>query len=281
MSNYYYILSSLPRFELDQKPDEHLLDEAIDLIKRQCSEEDLSVIKWFFYRNEVYNLIEYWQTKYGHIPARPFRKPNSHSSEDFESLPKNLEVLPPFLREWYESYGEEIQHWSMNEIEYRLQAQFFEAVNGIDSDYVRHFFQFEHQLRAIMASFHQSRYGFIDQELVFYKDALAKHLAQEPLRLSEEDQLEHPYLDKLLQALLSKDPNAITTAVHEVLWQHADDLSNGQYFNQISLLNYIVKLFLLYRREQLIQNKTKPQLQVLVDGALKNFQSWPKEKLKV
>lgn len=125
MTNYYYILSSLPNLSLDKRPSEEELDEAIALIKRQCDEGDLAQIQWLYYRNECFNLIEYWQHQFGHIPSRPLRKLYIHPEKDFKFIDQDLEILPPFLMTWYEEEREHLPFWSINDIENRVQTKFF------------------------------------------------------------------------------------------------------------------------------------------------------------
>ncbi len=273
MTNYYYILSSLPNLSLDGRPDETALDKAFDLIMRQCDQADLEHISWFLYRNESYNLIEYWQQLYGHIEHRPLRKPYGHKTSDFNGLDQNLEILPPFLRSWYEEQRERIPHWNLNRIETEVLSQFFQAAEALeDSPFVRDYFNFEHQLRGLMASFHQGEYSFIDQDRSFSNHAIVALLRRRPLTIRQEDQLTFPFLEDLIHSLSSKDPKQISLAVHQVLWQEADDLAQGHYFDRFALLNYVAKLFLLYRREQLFQNQEEPKLQSLVKSALQNIE---------
>ena len=273
MTNYYYILSSLPKLSLDQRPSEEALDEAIALLKRQCDEGDLKQVQWFYYRNECYNLIEYWQHVFGHIPNRPLRKPYIHSESDFKSIDQDLETLPPFLQEWYENEREHLPFWTINEIENRVQTKFFEAVEALEPSFIKSYFEFEHRVRGLMASFHQSEYPFVNQELIYSDEKVVPLLKRRPLRFAEEDRLAYPFLENLIHSLQSKDPMEISLAVHKVLWAEADDLASDHYYDRIALLNYTAKLFLLYRREQLFQNQDEPHLQRLVNEALQNIQT--------
>lgn len=273
MTNYYYILSSLPNLSLEERPAEDILDEAMALLKRQCDPGDLEQINWFYYRNECFNLIEYWQHLYGHIPSRPLRKPYLHQEAEFKAIDADLEILPPFLREWYPEHKEQLAFWSPNEIENKIQSQFFAAAEDLEPSFIKDYFQFEHLVRGLMASFHQAEYGFINQELILSSEPIASALKRRPIRFSEEDRLAYPYLENLIQALKGKDPIHISKAVHEVLWQFADELASGHYYDRIALLNYVAKLFLLYRREQLFQNQEVPHLDRLVMEALQNIES--------
>lgn len=273
MTNYYYILSSLPNLSLDKRPSEEELDEAIALIKRQCDEGDLAQIQWFYYRNECFNLIEYWQHQFGHIPSRPLRKPYIHPEKDFKFIDQDLEILPPFLMTWYEEEREHLPFWSINDIENRVQTIFFNAAEDLEPSFIKSYFEFEHQLRGLMATFHQGEYEFINQDLILSNETIAGLLKRRPLRLSDNDKLQYPHLESLLLALKGKDPIDISLEVHKVLWVKADELASGHYYDRISLLNYVAKLFLLYRREQLFQNQNEPHLQRLVNEALQKIES--------
>jgi len=266
-------LSSLPDLKLDQRPVEEELDEAVDLIKRQVQGADLENLHWFFFRNDLYNLIEYWQTEFDQLLERPFRKPYSINRKDYSQLAQHSGVLPNYLQSWYETHQETIRHWKPNRIETELHEVFFKSVEGLEAGFVRDYFLFEKQLRAIIASYHQSRYEFLDGEKKWLEKSLRQTLQRSPLQLSPQIVLETPYLEPLTKALDTKDPSTISLAVHQILWDEADRLTKGHYFDSFALLNYCAKLFLLYRREQLEENQTEARLDVLVQEALSNIKN--------
>lgn len=270
MTNYYYILSSLPLLSLDKRPNEDELDEAIDLMQRQLSENDLEAFNWFLYRNDLYNLIEYWQHHFQGMLHRSLRKPYGLSRETLSNLKSKPEELPPFLQDWYDTQKDLIPHWSANQIELELNQLFFKEINQLKKGFVRDYFLFEMELRSQMANFHQSRYSFLSNLEVNSNSALYADLRRDSLQLSPTLLQEYPYLEQLLTALQTKDPRRISTAVHKVLWQKADALCQGHYYDIHALLSYTAKLFLLYRREQLASPNNKDRLAVLRQEAFQN-----------
>ncbi len=272
MTEYYYILSSMPALSLDKRPNEEELDEAIQLILRNLSEKDQESLAWFFRRNDVYNLIEYWQFEFDHLLHRPLRKPYSLSQENLKSLRVSSDQLPFFLREWYQENQDLLPHWSANRIETEVHKLFFEAIEDCEEGFIREYFLFEKELRSIMATYHQSRYTFLDSEPKWLEKGLRQNLQRNPVQLNENLNLEMPFLSGLLKALDTKEPIEITRAVHQVLWDKADELAQAHYYDLRALLNYCAKLFLLYRREQLQDNRKQARLQTLVDEALSNIE---------
>lgn len=271
MTNYYYILSSMPLLSLDKRPKEDELDEAIDLIKRQLSENDLEAFNWFLFRNDLYNLIEYWQHHFQGLLHRSLRKPYGLSREKLANLKASPEDVPPFLQDWYDAYKDLIPHWSTNQIELALNELFFSEVKRLEKGFVRDYFLFEMELRKQMAYFHQSRYSFLSKVEINSNSPLYADLRRDPLQLSATLLQEYPHLQEILSALQTKDPTLITRAVHQVLWQKADALCEGHYYDIHALLSYTAKLFLLYRREQLASPNKRDRLGVLRQEALQNF----------
>lgn len=56
-----------------------------------------------------------------------------------------------------------------------------------------------------MATFHQGEYEFINQDLILSNEMIAGLSKRRPLRLSDNDKLQFPYLESLLLALKGKD----------------------------------------------------------------------------
>jgi len=261
----------MPDLSLDKRPSEEELEEAINLILRQLSDADKEQVAWFFRRNDLYNLIEFWQFEYDHLLHRPLRKPHSINRDKLKNIKIEPELLPSFLQEWYRENQEVIAQWSANRIETELHNLFFQAIENLEDGFIKDYFLFEKELRAIMATYHQSRYNFLDQKPHWLEKELRTALQRKPAQIGNQIQLEMPFLEDLLKSLNSKDPTAITKSVHQILWFKADELSRAHYFDIKALLNYCAKLFLLYRREQLQENKKQARLQSLVDEALSNI----------
>lgn len=271
MSNYYYILSSLPQLKLDKSLFEEDLDEAWRLIQRNASAEDLKEIAWFWQRNDLYNLLETWQNRFLNYPLRPLRKPYSLKAEDLAASEKDIDILPPLWRVFYIEHKEEIMHWSANEMDNRALDYYFDHLALKAAPFISQLFAFEREVRRLMATFNTSLYPFVNKEIRYGSTPLHQQLLKGKPSLSEKQKLGQTFLQPLLNALATKDPQAITNAVHQVLWNKADTLASAHYFDRLALLNYCSKLFLIYRREQLSANQHKPFLGDLLDEALKNI----------
>lgn len=274
MSNYYYILSALPTLSLKNHLGESQLDEAWNLIQRNVEEGDLAEINWFVWRNDLYNLLEFWQESYLNYPVRPLRKPYSLTEIEFKNLEKDPSVLPSALREFYESNQMLIPHWSANEMDSAFFNYFFTLVAEKAPVFIRELLSFEKDLRSLMATFNQGLYSFVNKEFKYTDASIRKTLQKEQVKLNSQELLQYPFLSRAIAALSAKDPIRISYTVHEILWEKANELTKGQYFNRLQLLNYCSKLFLIYRREQLSTNQNKPFLKDLVKGVVKSIPSY-------
>lgn len=261
----------MPALKLDRRLSEDALDEAWSLIQRNSSDEDLAQIDWFLKRNNLYNLLESWQHRYLNYPFRPLRKPYSFGVDDIAASEKNPELIDPLWQEFYDQHKDDLKQWTANEMDSRWFAYFFNKVAEQAHPFISELFAFEREARSLMATFNTSIYPFVNKEHRYGQRSLHRQLLQGKSQLSEKQKLSQPFLEPLLKALASKDPQAITNAVHQVLWEKADDLAKGHYFDQISLLNYCFKLFLIYRREQLSSNEHKPFLADLLEESIKNI----------
>jgi len=271
MSNYYYIISSLPTLSLESNLAEEDLDEAWRLIKRQASQEDLRQIAWFWQRNDLHNLLESWQHRYLNFPFRPLRKPYSLSIENILASENKVDLLDTLWQEFYQQHKDDMPQWSATEMDSYWFDYFFQKVTENANPFISELFAFERELRSLMATFNTSIYPFVNKDISYVNTPLYRQLLKGNSQLSEKQKLSQPFLDSLLKALANKDPQDITNAVHHVLWGKADEMANGHYFDQLALLNYCSKLFLIYRREQLSTNQQKPFLADLLEESLKNI----------
>jgi hypothetical protein len=271
MSNYYYILSALPQLSLENTLQESDLDEAWSLIKRNASKDDLEQINWFLRRNDLYNLLESWQHRYLSYPYRPLRKPYSLSRKEVSVIDKDPALLDPIFHEFYQRVISDMPHWSANEMDRKWFRHFFNKVDAEAKAFISDLFSFERYVRSLMATFNQGVYSFVNKDIVYTDELIRSQLIKGNIQLSERQKLSQPFLESLLKALATKDPLSISNAVHLVLWEKADELAYGHYFDQFALLNYCSKLFLIYRREQFSQNQKKPFLKDLLEAATKDI----------
>ncbi len=271
MANYYYIISSLPVLKMESRLSEEVLDEAWFLIQNNCSAEDWQQINWFVKRNDLHNLLESWQHRYLAYPFRPLRKPYSIGSDKIAASEKDPQLLDAIWLAFYEEHSDDFNHWTANEMDSNWFSYFFQMVSLKGHSFISALFQFEDEVRSLMATFNTSLYSFVNKDYRYGVNPIHQQLLLGKSQLSEKQKLEYPFLELLLNSLSSKDPEIITNAVHQVLWNKADDLARGHYFDQVSLLNYCFKLFLIYRREQLKINQNKPFLADLLAESIKNI----------
>lgn len=268
MAEYYYLMASLPELKLEEPPAQDQLEEAFQLIQRQIEPADAEAFRWLLYRNDVYNLIEYWQDEQNIMPPRPMRYPSSLDREELARTEREPSLLPPFLHAFMEEEGAKAPHWPATEIENRLHAQFFSALPQAPHPFLQDYYAFEDELRAIIATYHQSLYHFIDQEPQYLNKNLRQRLRKGQAGLSENLKRNMPFLPELLNVLASKEVDDISTQVHRILWNRAEELSQGHYFDLYALLAYGVRLFLLFRRKHLDKNRQEAHLQALIEFAI-------------
>ena len=268
MADYYYLIASLPELSLNEPPSQDRLEEALQLIQRQLSPPDQEAFRWFLYRNDVYNLIEFWQDQQNELPPRPLRYPHSVPVDDFPRLSREAELLPAFLQPFMEANANEAPHWPATVIENRLHGYFFEALDQAPHPFLRAYFSFEDELRAIIATYHQAEYDFIDSEPLFLSKNLRQSVRKGQAGLTENLRLNLPFLPELLRTLAEKDVAAISTQVHKILWGQAEELSRGHYFDLTVLLAYAARLMLLFRRKHLDSNRRADHLEHLIQFAI-------------
>lgn len=266
MTNYYYLISSLPELDFTQGLRLADLDEALDLIDRQVSDSDLiEAIRFYYQRNEVLNLIEALQHqhyKYEHRPPRlPYRL-------DYTKLikEKRMDELPDFISEWFNQKQSEIALMGASTLAKNLLTLLYNQ--PVNHPYNKLFLDFESLIRRQFATLNKGSYKFINQDLSFIEGELGKRLEQDNIRLSSVDKLSFPYLEELILSQRSRDLKQMTNTIHRLLWNKSEALSTGHYFDDWNLLSYVSRAFLTYRREQLEVNEGQPQLDIILQNAL-------------
>jgi hypothetical protein len=269
MASYYYLLASLPQWSWADEPRLEALREAQALIERQIAPADRAAYNWLLYRNDVRNFIRLLQDQRSSGPERPWTEPCSLRKSEWEEIRQNPEQAPPFLREWLESQDGKEAPPGAAPLEERLMALFFEGAAGAPHPFLRQYFGFEDELQAVIATYQQGQYDFLDQETPYLREELRQNVKKGQAGLTENLRLSLPYLPGLLETLATRDAAAIRHKVLELRWQQAEELGRQHFFDLTHLLAYGARLDLLFQKNLAAPPQGEAPFSALIRHVLK------------
>ena len=268
MASYYYLLASLPQWSWTDEPSRETLREAQANIVRQIAPEDQAAYRWLLYRNDVRNFIHRRQDQRGGGPERPLVEPCSLREGDWETVRRNPEQAPPFLQEWLEN-EDQAETPSPAQLEETLMGLFFEGAAQAPHPFLRRYFEFEDELQAVIATYQQGQYDFLDSETPFLGAELRQNVKKGQAGLTEKLRLSLPYLPDLLETLATRDAGAIRHKVLELRWQQAEELGRQHFFDLTHLLSYGARLDLLFQKNIAVPPQGEASFSALIQHLLK------------
>ncbi|MCD8185866.1 MAG: DUF2764 domain-containing protein, partial [Rikenellaceae bacterium] len=248
--NYYYLVSGLREYNIDT--DTKGFDALA--IRREISEE-LQTSDWQYLRElytfyDVANIIALWNGKNSFNPL------GNYTREQLEEEIKQPENLPPYIAGVILAYKNRIKEDKLNEIDETIDTdipfdktlwtRFYQETSRSGNNFIRHWYDFDKQLRNISAAYTARKIGReIEPELIGQDDinsALSRNSSSDFGLKAEVD-----YIDPLIQLLDNKNMVEKERQLDLLRWSVADNLTDFDYFNMNKILAYCVKLNIIHR----------------------------------
>ncbi len=221
---YYFLVSYLPELS---REDKKIKIRFGDLLaeKNQIAEEDWLEVEHILLARDIFLLER----------LRSGREVEVEYTLDDPRLLKELVE--------YSQVGV-MERWGPREINLLWEMYYDHVIEATKSDFLRGYFQFEKDLRNIVAAVRARKRGLtVSDHMVGESDVvdLLQRAGGEDFGLGRE----YPWIDRLLQA---KDPIQFDEAVEEALWEYIEEQTEQTDFEFDIVLAYLLKLQLMERR---------------------------------
>lgn len=242
---YYYLIATLPDLTLEETKAKVDFEETIETIRRNLEKEDEKLFQFLLFPNDHRNLLNIIFSQYHQLDLPPFESPSIFDKEVLQEYAHRPYELPAHISDFIVTLQERFAGMSMAEMENQLLERFYQHIADLDDEFIRDYFGFERALRSILAGLNRGLYKLIQGVETIEIDRISERLAQEGAGATLLAKT-YPFIEKLGQAIASKDPSHIEKTVDEIKWDYIDDASND-FFGRQQVFGYVLKLLMVKR----------------------------------
>ncbi|MEO9476740.1 MAG: DUF2764 family protein [Cyclobacteriaceae bacterium] len=237
---YFYLISSLSNIEIEDKAfSQDYLNELIELIGRNLSEEDLPIYQALLAPGDNQNLLYVLFREYHDFEIARFKSPASISTDILENYRRNYAFLPDYMINYLDEYSGSFATLSLREMEQYLDEYFHEHIIKLADPFLSTYYQWRIKLKRVIADLNARSYPFLHtrndvDERPFY-DTKTLH------GLTDFEDISN----QMLPLIESNDLEAIETKVNSYYWEFANCWQ--QSFSAEQVFAYLVKIMRLHR----------------------------------
>ncbi|MEQ8239423.1 MAG: DUF2764 family protein [Cyclobacteriaceae bacterium] len=237
---YYYLISSLPKLAIDDGSlscDQ--LDDIIELITQNLTDDDLDVMKCLLHKNDNQNLLFVLFHEYHDFEIRFFNQPSSVPVEILENYRREFSSLPDYMMNYLNDLSSSFSAMTMREMEQNLNQYFYDHLLNKNSLFLNTYFSWIFQLEQTISRLNLKSFPFLvtkdESKELFFPKIQTLH-----------DLTEQKEIANQIQPLIaSKDVEGIERKINQYHWQFAASWQDA--FSADQVFAYMVKLIRLYR----------------------------------
>lgn len=271
MNDYYYLIASLPKLSFPEFP-KFEFDSVYEIIVNNLSASDRELFNKLIYPNDNKNLIAAIARNQNKVsPFYQFEQPSVLNQETINNFQKLPGSFPDYMKSFIEDNREEIATKDISELEKHLLEIFYQEMLASKDSFIRDYYAFELDLKNIVTAINCRKYEFeIDHEI------LGEGLLQQQLKRNSASDfglsIEYPFMDSLVEAMDSGEPNRLESQINGILWNHVDEMVRFSFFNTHKVFAYGVHLLIAKRWTQLDPEEGKKRREELIDKIMEKFE---------
>ena len=237
--NYYYLISSLPRIEVDYDSNVSLnFIELYDLIERNLTTEDRKTYHALLYQNDNRNLLNLIFHEYHDLEYKYVYEPTVIPYKTLQGYRRNLSGLPDYMIFFLQDNAGIFSSYSLTDIELKLRKYFMEYVRSLNSDFLIQYYEWQYRLEEILSDINRRKHTFLNPRGIHDID----YLGDSPtIHQVDKKQL----TGDLTPLIEEEDYTAIEKVVDQYYWDFADSWTD--IFSSNAVFSYVVKLLRLSR----------------------------------
>jgi Protein of unknown function (DUF2764) len=243
MNDYYFLASLLPPLEIGHVPALGF-QELKQLMDSNLTKGDLSKVETFLSQIDLENIRALWAEE-------PLNSRGNWTKHQLEEALIHLSWLndapfPFYLIDYLEKYRsreERLSHFPL------LISQFYSHMIENEEGFLRHYFEFQRELRLVMVGFRAKKWGRDIAAELQYEDSSDPIVAQ-ILAQKDAPNYEPPFEYKELKPIFdayADSPWELNRALYEYQSRHIIELWGNEPFTIDRILNYLARLILVER----------------------------------
>ena len=161
--NYYYLIASLPELDIENEGNNALdINEIIDMIHRNLTDEDLVIFQALLYQNDNRNLLNVIFKEYHDLAVRHHNSPSVFPRDIIEGYRRNIPLLPDYMIDFLQDNAGIFSTFSLADIELKLRSYFMNFIEKLDSEFLLQYYQWQYDLEKIVAEMNERKYDFLN-----------------------------------------------------------------------------------------------------------------------
>lgn len=263
--NYYYLITSLPELSIDDPSSQIDVEEILDFINRNLSDEDQATGRYLIYPNDNYNLVNQIFEKFHNIPATEFRTPSIFDQEEIQQFIRKEYKVPEYMNNFMDFHRGKLDLLRPSRIEEYLWTDFYKEVATLDNRFIIDYYEYDRTLRHL---------AFIHNSNLFEESPISEFVSDpinRQLGLSRPESVlvqTYPFVSDLYSALDSKNPMIIEKTMDRIRWDFIDGYEIWSSFSNTQVFGWMLKLVHHARWSALTEDKGKLRSKELTEGAI-------------
>ncbi len=274
--SYYYLISSLPDLSIGMDTKQIDFEKTFDLIQRNLTPEDNELFQYLIYPNDISTLLSILFHEYHQLPLFLLKKVAVYSEEEVREYRFFKSNFPDFLNDFLVENEARFPTMTMQEMEEKLMANFYEEVANLNNPFITEYFHFLKKLKNLGAAFNYSAYKFLSAPLIKDSERLVGQIGpnSSPTATLTKD---YPYVEEFVKVLSGGKPEKIENFIDRILWDFLED-NNKSSFSREEVFTYTLKLQMIQRWSLLDFNEGSKRFKKLHKDIISNVQ-FPKASM--
>lgn len=275
MSEYYYLLSSLPELSADEQKKNADIKSVSSHILEQLSDKDRRLFRYLLYQNDNKNIVQVYANSLDYYcPYKDYFSPSVFESSMFEHPKTVSSTFPAYMRKFRE-YSKGVEYSNIRHIENTLLAMYYDEAAGLKNSFVSDYFSFARDLRNIITAISMRLLG-VSSDLIKQEFVGTYELLEILSKSSAHDfgiSKEYPYITHLIEAFESKDPLAVENAEMRIVFEYLEQKTSSMFFKFENVFAYYIKCSYIERLMSKDAEKGKEVVKMLVAELKKDIES--------
>jgi hypothetical protein len=245
---YYYLVSGLADLVFDDEKQATFIAPFLEYLREELHADDFRNLELFLAANDNRNLLALLQKKDG------WTTPANFNRDELEAALKFPDELPEYLQAFLAAWRAEeplFPHLSWDD---QLATLYFEHAVAQANLFLRQWFQFEQDLRNVLAALNCRQHKLPVQRYLVGANFVTEQL----LRSGAADfglGKEFPWVEQVVLVHSRGVLIEMEATLDKLRWSMADELTTFDYFGAEKVYAYFVKLLITERWFQLVPEK--------------------------
>jgi len=275
---YHYLIASLPEYAFDTDNARIDVPALRAEIKSEISRKDQLAVELLYTYYDIENVIIYLKgsktpfNMLGNLdPAQIKAEVDGTTASEDDQV--TVSLLPSDIRLAIDRHKGRIDLENQDpdekpetvEIEHRLYSDFYKLCRRSHSKFLREWSDIDRIIRNIITVSRARSMGLDPDKMIIGNGPLEKQLLEsQSADFGLKDDFR--YTEDLLQVLETTDFVARERKMDVLRWNIATELSQFDYFNISVILDYLIKLNILYRWESLDKQEGRDRFRLIVEN---------------